>query len=102
MKKSQFKKLYKEHGEKISVEVVPRRWKYVVKISHAGRVSLLTSWLTKKPIYFDNLEPVNELMKKLKIKNYHLAHNCPHTEIGGLDNQKNAQPGRNDSISVSI
>lgn len=102
MKKSTFKKLYKEHGDKVTVEVMPRRWKYIVKISHLGRVSILNSWFTKKPIYFDNLDPVNQLMKKIKITNYKLVHNCPHTEICGLDAQENVSPERNDAISVSI
>jgi hypothetical protein len=102
MKRSQFRKSYKDHSEKISVEVSPKRSKYVVKIPHAGRITLLTPWFTNKPIYFDNLELVNVVIKKLKIKNHHLDHNFHYTEIGILDHQNNAQPWCNDLLSVSI
>ena len=102
MNKFQLKKYYHKFPNNILIEVIPRRWKYIIKISLDGKISFLTSYITRKTIYFENLEPINALLKKLDIKNYNLAHNCPHTEIGGLDDQKNIQPQRNDSIKIDL
>ena len=101
MNRFKLKKLYQKYSKTIDIEITPRRWKYMIHIKYNNKSSYLTHTIGNKVVIFDNLGDAQTILKKLKVGEYTFSHNCPHTEVNGMDNESDIPQSRNNKEYIN-